>query len=171
MVLLFVALLGLPDLGSALRFSAPAECGMDAPLSSMIAQMTRFDPVTLEAQPPGLIAVPGIAEPIVPRFARERTVESNVDIRNVSVSLDLDGTWHGLRVTGLFRHFTEESDSSSVEIQFADSPEQVRTALNEAGFRLAEVGEWREVDADGVLSLVMGVFAVEGGASLVCAQG
>lgn len=171
LVLAFL-LLAPVDLDAALRFSAPAECRMDAPLGAIVEQLHRMDPETYEARPPGPVAVPGFVDPIVPHFERERSVEPNVDIRNVSVTLDLPGLWHGLRVTRLSRHFTEESDVSSLEIQFAEDAGRVRAVLNEAGFRLEPLWEWREIgEGEEEIGMVIGVFPIEGGASLVCATG
>ena len=160
------------DLDAVLRFGAPDRCEMAAPLDSIVEQLHRIDPETYEARPPGPVAVPGFVDPIVPHFERERSVEPNLDIRNVSVTLDLPGLWRGLRVTRLSRHFTEESDVSSLEIQFAEEAGRVRAVLNEAGFRLGPLWEWREIgEGDEGIGMVIGIVPIEGGASLVCATG
>ena len=160
------------DLDPVLRFSAPAECGTAEPLSAIIAAMTRINPVTYEAEPPSPISVPGFAQPIEPRFERTRIVEGMRDERSVTVDLALPGRWHGLRVLRIRRTFVEEGDSSTVEVHFAETQQQVREVLNLAGFRLPRIGEWRSVwPEEQVVGLEVGVSPIEGGAAFVCSQG
>ncbi|HEV2817089.1 MAG TPA: hypothetical protein VGW40_07710 [Allosphingosinicella sp.] len=172
MSLLLSALLLAPvDLDAVLRFSRPAACEMDAPLRAIVERMVRQDPETFEALPPPPVAVPGFPEPITPRFTRTRTVEGNADIREVTIELAIPGRWHGLDVTRLLRRFGEESDSSSLEIQFAEPPPRVHAALRRAGFRLGPVGTWRETETGDGIGVSVLVSRIEGGASLVCAIG
>jgi hypothetical protein len=159
------------DLDPALRFADPARCEPGPALTAILGQMTRLDPVTFEAGPPGPITVPGVAQPIAARFRRDRTVEENVDIRDVTVEIDLNGRWHGLRVVRLVRHFGEESDNSSIGIYFAEPPERVRRVLRRAGFRLGDIGMWREVEGIDGIGMVVTVARVEDGAALICAVG
>ena len=160
------------DLDPVLRFSAPAECETAEPLSAIFAAMTRINPVTYEAEPPSPISVHGYDQPIEPRFERTRIVEGIRDERTVTVDLALPGRWHGLRVLRIRRTFAEESDGSSVEVHFAETPQQVREVLNLAGFRLPRIGEWRSVGPEEqVVGMEVGVSPIEGGAAFVCAQG
>ena len=172
MSLFLSALLLAPvDLDAVLRFSRPAACETDAPLRSILEQMTRQDPVTFEALPPSPVAVPGFPERIQPRFTRTRTVEGNTDMREVTIELAIPGRWHGLHVTRLVRRFGEESDSSSMEIQFAEPPQRVHAVLRRLGFRLGSIGTWRETESGEGIGVSVLVSRIEGGASLVCAIG
>ena len=127
---------------------------------------------TFESRRGGPIAVTGFDRPLVPTFERRREVGGGADIREVIAELDLPGTWHGLRVTGLRRSFYEESDASAFEILFAEAPGRVRDVLTSQGFRLAAVGESREVDPEETgISEIIGVGRTEAGASLTCATG
>ena len=156
------------DLGAVLGLDSLADCGRSPALASIVEQMVRVDQQTFESSRGGPIEVAGYDRPIVPTFERTREVEGNTDIRAVTADLDLPGRWHGLAVTGLRRSFHEESDSSSLEIRFAEPPERVRETLIRNGFSLPAVGEMRELEAEG-LSTVIGVERIEGGAALLCA--
>lgn len=156
------------DLGAVLGLDSLADCGRSPALASIVDQMVRVDQQTFESSRGGPIEVAGYDRPIIPTFERIREVEGNTDIRAVTADLDLPGRWHGLAVTGLRRSFHEESDSSSLEIRFAEPPERVRETLVRNGFGLPPVGEMRELEAEG-LSTVIGVERIEGGAALTCA--
>ena len=171
MSLLLAALLAPVDLDGVLRFSRPAACEMDAPLRSIVERMSRQHPETFEALPPPPIAIPGFPERITPRFTRTRTVEGNADIRDVTIELAIPGRWHGLAVTRLIRRFGEESDGSSLEIQFAEPPRRVHGVLRRMGFRLGPIGTWRETETDDGIGMSVSVSRIEGGASLACAIG
>ena len=157
------------DLDAVLRFRVPAECEMDEPLSTIVESMARIDPETYEAEPPPPISVPGFDAPIEPRFERVRRVEGVGDERTVTIDLDIPGRWHGLQVLRLHRVFVEESDSSSVEVHFAEPPQRVRTVLNRTGFRLRRVGEWREANSEFGMSVA--VLPIEEGSALSCVIG
>ena len=159
------------DLGDVLRFRVPAECEMGETLESIVESMARTNPETFEGEPPPPISVPGFAEPIAPRFERKRTVEGNADIREVRVDLPLPGVWHGLRVLRLRRFYTEESDHSAVEIDFAEPADRVRSSLNAAGFQLRPVGEWRSADPQAEVGRHIAVVHAEDGSTLSCSIG
>ena len=159
------------DLGDVLRFRAPAKCEMGETLESIVGSMIRINPETYEGEPPPPVSVPGFAEPIATRFERTRIVEGAADIRTVQVELPLPGVWHGLRVLRLRRVFTEESDHSEVEIDFAEPADRVRSSLNAVGFQLRPVGEWRSIDAesDAEPGVSIRVARAEEGSTLSCA--
>ena len=160
------------DLGATLGLDSLRGCERSPALGAIFEQMVRVDPDTFESRRGGPIAVTGYDRPLVPTFERRREIEGNADIREVIAELDLPGVWHGLRVTGLRRSFYEESDASAFEILFADAPGRVRDVLTGRGFRLADVGESREVDPEGTgISVIIGVGRTEAGASLTCATG
>jgi hypothetical protein len=160
------------DLGSALALGRLADCSQSPALASVLEQMVRIDPRTFESRRGGPISVPGYDRPITPTFERRREVSGSTDIREVTSDLDLPGRWHGLAMTGLRRSFTEESDVSSIEIRFAEPPERVRDTLVRHGFGLPPVGEFREFDQGGsVVTMIIGVDRIDGGAALTCATG
>ena len=156
------------DLGAALGLDSLADCSRSPALASIVEQMVRVDQQSFESSRGGPIEVAGYDRPIIPTFERTREVEGNTDIRAVTADLDLPGRWHGLAVTGIRRTFQEESDAASLEVRFAEPPGRVRETLVRNGFRLAPVGELREVEEEG-LSVVIGVERIESGATLTCA--
>lgn len=160
------------DLGATLGLDSLSSCERSPALAAIFDQMVRIDPETFESRRGGPIAVTGYERPLVPTFERRREVGGGADIREVIAELDLPGVWHGLRVTGLRRSFYEESDASAFEILFAEAPGRVRDVLVGRGFRLAEVGESREVDPEETgISVIIGVGRTDAGASLTCATG
>lgn len=158
------------DLGAALDLGRLADCSRSPALASVLDQMVRIHPETFESQRGGPLSVPGYERPLVPTFERTREIEGNADIRAVVADLDLPGRWHGLAVTGLRRSFYEESDVGAFQVRFAEPSERVRETLGRQGFRLPPVGEVRELDEEGI-STVIGIETIEGGAALTCATG
>jgi len=156
------------DLDPVLRFRAPATCDMSESLQAMVGAMVHFDPASGEVRSPPPVAVPGLAQPLVPRFERN-PVHGAADTVQVTVTLPLRGRWHGLRVTGLIRTFLDEADEDLLEIEFADPAARVRAVLNRAGFRLPAVGRWRTIDAGE--GLYMALHRHGSGATLICSLG
>jgi len=160
------------DLGETLGLDSLRTCERSPALAAIFDQMVRIDPETFESRRGGPIAVTGYERPLVPTFERRRKIEGNADIREVIAELDLPGVWHGLRVTGLRRSFYEESDAAAFEVLFAEAPGRVRDVLSGRGFRLADVGDSREVDPEAMgMSVIIGVGRTDAGASLTCATG
>ena len=171
MSLTLALLLAQADLGAALRFSAPADCTAGPVLASIVERMTRLEPETYRALPPGPIAVPGFRQRISPRFTRTERLDGGAEVREATIDLDLPGRWFGLRVVRLHRYFIEESDVSGFEIHFAEPPERVRVVLNRHGFRLPRIDDIRSLDPERSSSSMIAVQRIEGGAALVCATG
>lgn len=152
------------DLGAVFAFTDPAECRAGPALEAIFSQMFGVDQQAFAATRGGPIPVAGFAAPVEPGF--ERTATDGVS--RVEATLDLPGRWHGLPVTGLTSNFAENADESVRIIRFAGSPEEVRAALNRAGFALPPPGERRQYDLDGELPSYIGVESAPGGANLVC---
>jgi hypothetical protein len=159
---------GLVDLGPVLAFSG--ECDIDEPLASIFTAMVKLDPQTWEASAGDPVPVPGFERPIAPTFERTVAPLPNGSERHVIAGLPLTGTWHGLRVVGLKLDFFEESDVSSRQILFEQPAEPVRDALRAAGFDLPPVGDFREMEGEGMLPSI-GVDREGSGAALICTTG
>jgi hypothetical protein len=158
------------DLGALLGLGSLADCSRSNALASVLEQMVRIDPTTFESMRGGPIRVPGHERPLVPTFERTREIDGNADIRAVVADLELSGRWHGLAVTGLRRSFYEESDVGAFQLRFAEPPERVRDVLIGHGFRLASVGEVREIEEEGMTTSL--VIERDGdGAALSCTTG
>ena len=160
---------GPVDLGPILAFSSQCEIG--EPLASIFAAMVKVDPETWEVSAGDPVSVPGFDRPIATIFKRTVSPPGQRDgERHVVAGLPLRGTWHGLRVMGLVLDFYEESDVSSREIHFEESPERVRETLGAAGFDLPPVGEYREMEGEGMAPSI-GVDRDGSGAALICTTG
>ncbi|MGZ8281651.1 MAG: hypothetical protein ACXWUN_01720 [Allosphingosinicella sp.] len=156
----------LPDLASILVFSP--ECELGEPLLSIFDRLVVFDPQTSEASRGGPLAVPGFEAAVVPTFEREiEPLEPGGHLRHITAGLALRGTWHGLRVSGLQFDFYEESDVGGRQIRFAEPPERVREVLVGQGFDLLPVGEFREIEGDGMRPSI-GIERTPDGAALTC---
>ncbi|WP_162806508.1 hypothetical protein [Sphingosinicella terrae] len=157
------------DLAAILTLSP--ECELGQPLASIFEQIVVIDPETFEASRGRPVAVPGFAEPIAPRFVRRvQPLEPGGHLRHVSAGLPLRGVWHGLEVTAVEFDFYEESDVAGRRIRFADSPERTREILSRNGFALPPVGEFREMEGEGMLPSI-GIERLPNGSALTCTTG
>jgi hypothetical protein len=158
------------DLGALLGLEGLSDCSRSNALAAVLEQMVRIDPTTFESMRGGPIRVQGHERPLTPTFERTREIEGNADIRSVVADLDLSGRWHGLALTGLRRSFYEESDVGAFQLRFAEPPDRVRDVLTGHGFRLAPVGQVREIDAEGITTS-LGIERDGDGAALTCTTG
>jgi hypothetical protein len=62
----------------------------------------------------------------------------------VHAHLPLNGSWHGLTITGIGHGFVPNSGVSYNRISFAEPPDEVRGKLNPLGFGLPPDGRARE---------------------------
>ncbi|WP_129793026.1 hypothetical protein [Sphingosinicella sp. CPCC 101087] len=157
------------DLGPVLAFSPKCEIG--EPLATIFSSMVKFDPKTWEASAGDPVALPGFDHPITPTFERAVTpLGQGGSQRHVVAGLPLSGSWHGLRVSGLVFDFYEVSDVAARKIRFEEEAERVRGALMAAGFDLPPVGDFREMEGEGMLPSI-GVERDGSGAALTCTTG
>jgi hypothetical protein len=160
---------GPVDLKSVLAFSPGCEIG--EPLATIFSSMVKFDPKTWEASVGDPVALPGFDHPITPTFERAVTpLGQGGSQRHVVAGLPLSGSWHGLRVSGLVFDFYEVSDVAARKIRFEEEAERVRGALMAAGFDLPPVGDFREMEGEGMLPSI-GVERDGSGAALTCTAG
>src|ERR1051325_1016960 len=140
------------DLDSVLLFAAPAACRHLDPLATIVGRMALSEWRRPAALPP--IPVPGYAEPVTPRI--------RLLARTGIVDLDLPGTWNGLNVIRLRRSFARSGARQTFQIHFSARPEQVRAALNRAGFQLGPTGTSREVYPGNPIRETIGVEPIAG---------
>lgn len=132
-------LAGLPDLTGALAFKNPRDCEWGEVADGLFQNATVFGDDYVAR--PGTVTVPGIEQPVVARLSRPDS-----DIPDyVKVSLDFEGQWLGLKVSGLTDAFLEEGDGVySRGVRFDAPVEKVTEALAGAGFDINADGTMRE---------------------------
>lgn len=132
-------LAGLPDLADALTFRNSRDWEWGEVADGLFQNATVFgdDYVTR----PGTVTVPGVEQPVVARLSRPDSDMPDY----VVVSLDFEGQWLGLKVSGLTDAFLEESDGVfGRSIRFDEPVEKVAEALAGAGFDINADGTMRQ---------------------------
>jgi hypothetical protein len=125
------------DLSGIIAFDSAAECRL-APhtlriFDAMIACRKATGPPT-RGEP---ITIAGVGT-IRPAFSGPD------DGGMVHAQLPLNGSWHGLTITGIGHGFVPNSGVSYNRILFAGPPDEVRRKLNPMGFGLPPDGKARE---------------------------
>lgn len=146
----------VPDLGHILVFDDPAHCRFGTKLDAVIDQMSRHEEGEwLPGQPFVIDGYPGLAKPTYHRS------EDGL----VTSSLPLQGTWHGLQVSRIYR---EIQFHPYIEIRFLETPDHVREVLNRAGFVLPAIGERQVTSEPDDMESGQSVIPLPGGAALAC---
>lgn len=132
-------LAGLPDLADALAFKNQRDCEWGEVADGFFQNATVFGEDYVAR--PGTVTVPGVGQPVVARLSRPDS-----DIPDyVVVSLDFEGQWLGLMVSGLTDAFLEEGDGVfSRGIRFNEPVDRVAEALAGAGFDINADGTMRQ---------------------------
>lgn len=158
----------LLKLDNVLKFTAPADCAMNASTQKLFDGLIKFDPKTYVGSKGADVTVPGFSAPISPVFSRKVGQGDNPNVRDNEASLELSGTWHGLRVSKIRVRYMEESSFWEQQIRFLEPAAKVQTTLNALGFSLPAVGDYREFTGDDVASAGIGVEEIPGGSALYC---
>jgi hypothetical protein len=138
----------------------PGTCAFGARLRSIVGE--------LGATPRSrALSVPGFEAPITARVAELRPEGASSSA--IALDLPISGQWHGLQVTRIRLVNWRESSIFSVQVQFSDLSERVRSRLNSAGFRLPETGRLRQFELGNVDGSI-GVEALTNGTALTCAS-
>lgn len=132
-------LAGLPDLADTLAFNNPRNCEWGEVADDLFQNATVFGEDYVVR--PGTVTVPGIQQPVVARLSRPDS-----DIPDyVKVSLNFEGQWLGLKVSGMTNAFLEEGDGVYGRgIRFDAPVEKVTEALASAGFDINANGTMRK---------------------------
>jgi hypothetical protein len=157
-----------PVLDSVLQFKKPSDCEMTPETEKLFQGLIIFEPPKYIGRRGPAVKVAGFEKPLVPSFSRKVDVSEGRNVRDNEASLAIAGTWHGLRVTRIKVRAMEESSFWEHQIRFSEPPQRVRAKLNELGFRLPPVGEFREFTGSDVVSAGIGVEAIPGGSALYC---
>jgi len=157
-----------PNLDSVLKFKNPSACGMTAQTEKLFHDLIIFDPPEYIGRRGPAVRVAGFEKPLVPTFSRKVDVGQGRDVRDNEASLAVAGIWHGLKVRQIRVRAMEQSSFWEQQIQFSEPAQQVRKKLNELGFRLPAVGNYREFTGSDVVSAWIGVEKIPGGSALYC---
>lgn len=132
-------LAGLPDLADTLTFSNSRDCEWGEVADGLFQNATVFGDDYVAR--PGTVRVPNVEQPVVARLSRpDRDIPDYV-----VVSLDFEGQWLGLKVSGLTDAFLEEGDGVFGRGVRFDAPvEKVMEALAREGFDINSDGTMRE---------------------------
>jgi hypothetical protein len=149
------------SLEAIIAFSDTVECIPGAPLETLLNEMAPMDEIGRPAEPfSPRITLPASLSPGRPRLSSEN--------HSHDVTLPIDSDWHGLRLTGISRWWTEESDHQGFTLRFRNGSEQVTATLNRLGFNLSDDGT-RTVDGEVSLFLVVQAEGVD--TTFTCSTG
>jgi hypothetical protein len=149
-----------PRLSAAMKFDKTSECAPGNELSAVFADLR-----ALESNSVTKAVTVGLGGPVLPV-----EVMRDEQSKAVIAMLAAPGMLNGLRVTELRTTRFDGSGAEVQQIRFAESPEQVRTKLNEAGFEIPKPNELKSVELEGGRGLVYGVEGIPNGAALTCAR-
>ncbi len=147
------------SLSSILKFKQPDECLPGDELKALLSDLRALEPdgasktVTVGLSGPSLT-------PDVLR-AEQGTA--------VIARLRAQGNLEGLRVTELRSTRFDGSETQAFQIRFAETPDRVRTRLNETGFAIPKDNDLKTVDLEDGHGLVYGIERVPEGTALTCA--
>lgn len=157
-----------PNLDSVLQFKNPSACIMTTETEKLFHDLMIFDPPEYVGRRGPAVKVTGFEKPLVPSFSRRVDVGEGRDVRDNEASLAIAGTWHGLKVSRIRVRAMEESSFWEQQIRFSEPAQRVRKKLNELGFRLAAVGQYRKLTGSDAVSAGIGVEIIPGGSALYC---
>jgi hypothetical protein len=143
-----------------IAFADTRECVPGAAFATLLKEIAPMDDIGRPVEPfePRVTMLPAGGTP--PKLTKEG-FSNRVDI-------ELDGSWHGLQLTGLSRWWTQESDHDGFDLHFANPPAQVVRELNALGFDLDREGQ-RTVE--GEVSSFLVVTTDGAGAIFTCSAG
>ena len=160
--------LTFPDLDQVFVFLNPADCEMSKDTKRLFADLIKFDPPNYVGSRGPSVKLPGYDKPLVPLFNRKVEQGPNLNVRDNEATLATSGLWHGLRVSKIRVRYMEESSFWEHQIRFLEPATRVRKTLNDLGFKLPAIGEFREFTGADVVSAGIGVEDLPGGSALTC---
>lgn len=158
----------LPDLDQVFVFLNPADCEMSKATERLFGDLIKFDPPTYVGRRGPSVTLVGFDKPLVPQFTRKVEQGPNLNVRDNEATLATSGLWHGLRVSKIRVRYMEESSFWEHQIRFLEPATKVRKTLNDLGFKLPAIGEFREYTGADTVSEGIGVEEIPGGSALTC---
>jgi len=158
----------LVNLDGILQFSDPSECEMTPATAALFNNLMIFDPPEYVGRRGPAVTIPGFENAIAPTFTRTVDTSEGRNLRDNEATLDIPGTWQGLRISKIRVRAMEQSSFWEQQIRFLEPAPRVRARLNEMGFDLPAVGEFREFTGADVASVGMGIEEIPGGSALYC---
>lgn len=157
-----------PILDNVLQFKDASACDMTPETEKLFQNLMIFDPPKYVGRRGPAVRVAGFPQPLVPSFSRKVDEGEGRNVRDNEATLAIAGTWHGLKVSKIRVRAMEESSFWERQIRFSEPAQRVRDKLNELGFRLPAVGQYREFTGADVVSAGIGVEKIPGGSALYC---
>jgi len=158
----------LPVLDDTIVFTNPADCTMSRATEELFEGLITFQKPDYVGMRGPAVRLRGFTDPLIPTFSRTVDTSENRNVRDNEATLATVGLWNGLRVSKIRVRYMEESSFWEHQIRFLEPPAKVRSTLNNKGFKLPAVGEFREYTEGGVVSEAIGVEALPGGSALTC---
>ncbi len=158
----------VPNLDNVIKFSAPSDCSMTPATQKLFDGLINFDPETYVGSRGGDVNIPGFPISLTPTFSRKVGQGDNPNVRDNEATLPIAGTWHGLKVSKIRVRLMEESSFWEHQIRFLEPASRVRTTLNNLGFNLPSVGDFRKFTGPDAVSAGIGVEEIAGGSALYC---
>jgi hypothetical protein len=149
------------SLEAIIAFSDTVECIPSDPFETLLGQMAPMDEIGRPIEP----FAPRITLPAGLSAGRPRLSSEN---HTHDVTLPFDSKWHELRLTGITRWWTEESDHQGFTLHFRNAPGEVAATLNRLGFDLSAEGT-RTVEDE--VSTFLSVNPQGAGATFTCSIG
>ena len=149
-----------PSLSAILKFDRPDECEAGDELKALFADLRALEPNGAAKSVTAGINGPSFKPDVL------RAEQGNAVIARLLAS----GSLNGLRVTELRTTRFDASDAQVFQVRFAETPERVRSKLNETGFTIPRPSELKTVETDDGHGLVYGVEQVSSGSALTCAS-
>ncbi|MCL4671848.1 MAG: hypothetical protein KJZ64_02705 [Sphingomonadaceae bacterium] len=155
------------ELDKMLSFTDPKSCQMSPETEALFENLILFDPPDYVGRRGPPVKIHGFGTS-TPAFTRTVDQGPGRNIRDNEATLAMRGTWHGLKVGSIRVRRMEESSFWEYQIRFSDPPAPVRSTLNDAGFNLPPVGEFRKYTGPGEVSVGIGIEEIVGGSALYC---
>lgn len=148
------------SLSAILKFDRPDECALGDELKALFSDLRSLEPngatKTVTAGLNGPTFSPNVL----------RAQQGNA----VIARLITPGNLEGLRVAELRTTRFDGSEVQLFQIRFSETPDRVRSKLNETGFAIPKNDEVKTVELDDGHGLVYGVEQVPNGTALTCAR-
>ncbi len=158
----------IANLDEVLQFTNPSACEMTSATDNLFKNLIIFDPPEYIGRRGPAVRVKGFEKPLLPSFSRTVGTNEGGYPRDNEATLAIAGNWHGLKVSKIRIRAMESSSFWERQIRFLEPASRVREKLNELGFQLPAIGQFREISEQNVVSVGIGIEEVPGGSALYC---
>lgn len=153
----------LPELAAALPLRSWSRCEFEEPFRSLFARFDNQDTLRTDVES---VSIPQVGHVKADVTRSPADMDSPEGPHEVTISLPIQGTWDGLRLSRIVLYDLEDAGYMYRQIRFLETPETVRSVLTRNDIPVPIPGEWKAVDAGEMW--YFGLEAVPGGAALTC---